>query len=1346
MKKLLTFLSLIVSISAFCQDNGINFQGVGRNSSGAVLATQKISLRFSVIQGSETGSVEYVESKEVTTNAQGIFSVVIGDGTQISKTGNFTDINWKINPKFLKVEMDPAGGTSFAAMGTTRLQSVPFAYYANGVNADNVDGVLSASKGGTGVASISALKTALGVDQIYTTTEKNKLAAVSGTNTGDQDLSGLATISQLSGKANTIDLALKAPLESPTFSGTVTGITKAMVGLSNVDNTADLAKPISSATQAALDLKASTTTLALKENVANKSTSSDLGGINPSDILYPTQKAVKDYITANTASGGIADGGVTSIKIANGAVTNEKISNSAVALLSGTNTGDETEVSIKSKLGVSRFFSGNFNDLTNKPAIPVLGDFSFENNILRGNANQVVLSTDENSDGIYLFPFGSDGYGTDVGKMDIENSGVKIWSKYDNNNNNNNGIKWDFDPNGNLTLPAGGDILDVNGNSVLNPENAFFSITPNSILTKTNPLTQNQNTNPLIIGNDNAKLKIKAWSENDSHTTISNALPESTITTYSSGNGSTRMLWEDLTDVNKYSRIQLSENGINLTLEDPTNYDFAEWEFNRSGELVLPENGTIILNDGNNYIPLSSILPLPSYNEGYVLTEDGSGNAIWQDKSEFDHLAVYSDGNSPGIFLQQNDPTAPTWMRVGNQGGGAEYGIVGSNDQFFDDTVQGDIALKAFSSSNDKKMFIGATFGGQANLVLSPDGTIQANGEINVPELTIGGTPSSPSAALTINSTSKGFLPPRMFENDKNNINSPEDGLIIWCSDCGTSRSGELQVFKGNSWTSLSGGSGQNTSYTAGNGLTLTGTTFSIGAGSITSTAIADGSITNFDINSSAAIEYSKLNLSGSIVSSDISSAAAINYSKLNLTGSIVSSDISSSAAINYSKLNLSNSIVSNDLTSASITSSKLADASVTNAKISGPISVANGGTGTSTLTQNTILVGNGSGALQFIAPGASGNILKSNGTTWVSDVAASGATSLDNLSDVRSQGFGFSNSLLIGHKDLPNLLRSDGTTAIGIGVLQNLKNGSYNTAIGHNSMKLIHQGWENVALGAFSLYSVYSGKNNTGLGNSALYYNTNDNNVAVGYNTMYSNTLGSNNSAIGALALYSNTTGIRNTANGLSSLYSSNGDYNTASGFYSMTMNTSGSYNSAFGSEALGGNTTGFYNTAIGYEAGRYIYTGSNNTAIGYNAQPSSNAVSNQITLGNESITSLRAMVTSITALSDRRDKTEIIDIAEGIDFIKQLKPVTFTWNTRDKAKVGIKAAGFIAQDLLALQKSSEIGDNLDLVSEDNPDKLEARYNNLLPVMVKAIQDQQTIIEQLKKELVELRQLIQNK
>jgi hypothetical protein len=84
------------------------------------------------------------------------------------------------------------------------------------------------------------------------------LANVDNTSDANKPVSTAAQTA-LDLKANTTDvtssLALKAPLASPTFTGTVGGITKTMVGLENVDNTSDANKPVSSAAQTALDLK-----------------------------------------------------------------------------------------------------------------------------------------------------------------------------------------------------------------------------------------------------------------------------------------------------------------------------------------------------------------------------------------------------------------------------------------------------------------------------------------------------------------------------------------------------------------------------------------------------------------------------------------------------------------------------------------------------------------------------------------------------------------------------------------------------------------------------------------------------------------------------------------------------------------------------------------------------------------------------------------------------------------------------------------------------------------------------------------------------------------------------------
>jgi hypothetical protein len=154
--------------------------------------------------------------------------------------------------------------------------------------------------------------------------------------------------------------------------------------------------------------------------------------------------------------------------------------------------------------------------------------------------------------------------------------------------------------------------------------------------------------------------------------------------------------------------------------------------------------------------------------------------------------------------------------------------------------------------------------------------------------------------------------------------------------------------------------------------------------------------------------------------------------------------------------------------------------------------------------------------------------------------------------------------------------------------------------------------------------------------------------------------------------------------------------------------------------------------NTSIGYNAGSTLTIGSNVTCIGNGAQPSIASISNQITLGNSSVTALRCQVTAITSLSDARDKKDIQELEAGLNFVEQLKPVSFTWNMRDGGKVDIPDTGFIAQDLKQVQIDTGITIP-GLVYEANPEKLEASYGKLLPVLVKAIQD-------LKKELDELK------
>lgn len=201
-------------------------------------------------------------------------------------------------------------------------------------------------------------------------------------------------------------------------------------------------------------------------------------------------------------------------------------------------------------------------------------------------------------------------------------------------------------------------------------------------------------------------------------------------------------------------------------------------------------------------------------------------------------------------------------------------------------------------------------------------------------------------------------------------------------------------------------------------------------------------------------------------------------------------------------------------------------------------------------------------------------------------------------------------------------------------------------------------------------------------------------------------------------------------------------GDYNTGIGGLSLGAITTGGNNTAAGYNALSSNTASG-NTAVGLGAGYgpggvgANTTGQNNSFLGVNAIGSSATASNEITLGNSSIATLRCQVTSITALSDARDKTAISDLSFGLDFLDSLRPVAFTWNARDGSKVGIRSSGFLAQDLKSAQEAWGASEVLRLVYEENPEKLEANYGHLIPVLVKALQELKAEVDSLRSQLI---------
>lgn len=287
--------------------------------------------------------------------------------------------------------------------------------------------------------------------------------------------------------------------------------------------------------------------------------------------------------------------------------------------------------------------------------------------------------------------------------------------------------------------------------------------------------------------------------------------------------------------------------------------------------------------------------------------------------------------------------------------------------------------------------------------------------------------------------------------------------------------------------------------------------------------------------------------------------------------------------------------------------------------------------------------------------------------------------------------------------------------------------------------------------LTTFGQYNVFAGYN-SGLNNGIGSQNT-----FIGSETGVSNLDGMMNSFLGRRAGFANTTGIENTFLGCYAGQSTtSGQHNSFLGVTTGNSNTTGNENTFLGAHAGYFNTTGNNNTYVGNFAGQYTSTGSNNLYLGFNADGVTSNLSNSIAIGSGSIVTASNTViignTAMTSIggqvgwstfSDVRLKKGISEETLGLNFIMKLNPVRYEYTAKDQH--GIIYSGFIAQEVESVLNDLNT-DFSGLVRPKNEhDFYSMRYAEFVVPIVKSIQEQQLLIEELQNENDELKKELNN-
>jgi hypothetical protein len=1298
LKKLILVLILgLISNQLLAQNNiGIFFQAVARDNYSNPAKSRKIYIQSSVIQSSATGTKVLIEEHQANTDATGMFNISIGNGNRVggSATG-FSSIDWSNGPFFLnlKVAITPMSGVTgwdytkeWVDMGTTSFGAVPYALYAAnaaGVNqklnisdTSNMLSVYAKAMALQNLATTVNTKLSIGdsltkyvtptmlaanafdstslsnrinlkanatdvntslatkVDKVtgkelstndYTTAEKTKLAAITGTNTGDQDLSALATNAALALKANTTDvntaLALKANATdvNTSLATKVDKVTGKELS-TNDYTTAEKSKlaAITGTNTGDQDLSAlaTNTALALKANTADvtaalnlKANTADVNTALATKVDKVTGKALStnDYTTAEKSKLAAITGTNTGDQDLSALATN-----AALALKANT-TDVTTALNLKANTSSLSTVatSGDYNDLTNKPSISsaytlptasasVLGGIKVGSNLsVDGNG---VLSANINAGNI-------------SGTVTVANGGTGATTL--------TGLVKGNGTNALTAAVAGTDYQAPLTLATTGTGAATFSGTTLTIPTYSLPIADGTNLGGVKVGSN---LNV------DPNGVLTANINAGTLT------GTT--LAANVVNSSLTSVGTVTSGTISLTTDITTSGTL------KAGTVTYPNiHGT----------------------NGQVLSTTGSGTLSWTSIASPD-LTNYVTTNTA-----QTITSAKTFSET--------------------TTFSKDLAVNGITVGKGAGNKVYNTVFGEAALSTNTDGFANtANGAFALLSNTTGE-----------NNTAVGVL--ALQNNTIGHFNTAigRDALM---------------------------------SNTTGYYNTAIGTSANVASGSLSNTtAIGYGA----SVSASNTIQLGN----ASVTNVNTSGNLTVNGITVGKGGGNQGSNIAfGTTALTSNTTGGSNTAIGHRTLSSNL----------------------GGG-------DNTAV---GANALRF----NTGNFSQLKGTYNT----ALGSSSLNSNTEGSYNTATGANALSLNTLGNRN-------TAIGYNALEKNTN-SFNTAIGSDALRNNTAGDNNTATGADALKSNTTGVYNTAYGSSTLYSNsTGAGNTAIGYTALFSNltdgsSKGDNNTAIGNGALKWNTTGSNNTASGTSALIeNTTGSYNAAIGHdagryifsMSLTDNTTSDYSVYLGSNTKASASNAQNETVIGYNA---IGAGNNsiqlgNTLVtlvktsgivnaggftttgdigGNNITANGTVTAGSLTTGDINVNSIQAsgMVTAGTTItigdiygganivasgtvfaaafnsaSDLRLKSNIAPLANSLATVMQLNPVHYMKKSSLASTAYTREEnGFIAQEIQKI---------LPFVVTEGTDEnklLSVDYNSFIPVLTKAIQEQQKQIE----------------